>query len=89
VRAVTAGSVYFFQQVLRTCPGLRLSRLLLNVQSNNSGLTLPLGVIVTTLMNAAADDVAVQILMDVYDTRLERQLRSAVGWCISLAATFL
>lgn len=45
--------------------------MLVDVQENTSTLTLPLGLIVTTLMEAAAEDEAVKVLMYIYDTRLE------------------
>ena len=65
-------------QVLRTCPGLRLASALLDVQTNASSVTLPLGLLVSTLIDAAAEDVAVQVLMDVYDTRLERTYEKVI-----------
>jgi len=51
---------------------LTLSRLVLDIQGNSSAVTLPLGIIVTTLLDAAAEDVAVRILGDAFDTRVQR-----------------
>lgn len=57
----------FHLQVLYACPGLELSRFLLRSLDGDTGRPLvPLGLVLMALFEADSDDIALQLLTDIY-----------------------